>query len=216
MIVGMWMARNVATVQPGASITDAAALMAVKRVRQLPVVARQLEAERLVGIVTATDIYRVFPPDLNPFSPAARDALPSCVTVEAVMNMSPLTTGPEAPIEEVARVMRSRKIGALPVVREATLVGLITESDIFRAFVSLFDLPQGGARVTFDLSKGEDIFGLVAGIAKQRSVRVLGLNLFELDGRPVGVVRVAGREIEAFLDDLWKSKHPVLNVLRTK
>ena len=183
MIVGMWMAHNVATVQPEASITDAAALMAEKRIRRLPVVARKEEAERLVGIVTASDIYRAFPPDLNPFSPAALDALPSRVTVEAVMNMSPLTTEPEAPIEEVARVMRTHKIGALPVVREATLVGLITESDIFRAFVSLFDLPQGGARVTFDLSKGEDLFGLLAGIAKQHGVRVLALNLSEIDGR---------------------------------
>lgn len=216
MIVGMWMARDVTTVQPETSITDAAALMAAKRVRRLPVVARKREAERLVGIVTATDIYRAFPPDLNPFSLAARDAPPSSVMVESVMNISPLTTEPEAPIEEVARVMRTRKIGAMPVVREATLVGLITESDIFRAFVGLFDLPQGGARVTFDLSKGEDIFGLVGGIAKQHSVRVLALNLLELDGRPLGVVRVAGREIEAFLDDLWKSKHSVLNVLRTK
>jgi acetoin utilization protein AcuB len=215
VIVKMWMAHDVVTVLPGTSITDAAALMAAKRVRRLPVVARREQSEHLVGIISSTDLYRVYPSNVNPFSAVAPDAAASHVTVDTVMNTSPLTTTAETPIEDVARVMCTRKIGALPVVHETTLVGLITESDIFRAFVSLFGSSSNSARVTFDLTKGEDIFGIVAGIATRRSVQVMSLNLSELDGRPVCVVRVTGRDVESFLDDLWKSKHPVLNVLRT-
>jgi len=214
MIVGMWMARNLFTVEPETSITEAAALMSARRVRRLPVTKGDKAGAHLVGIVSATDLFRAFPKDLNPFSPVAPDTPPARITVGEVMSTSPITTTPQAPIEEAAREMRERTIGALPVLHDGILAGLITESDIFRAFISLFDSPLGGARVTFDISKGEDAFRLLASIAAQREVRVISLNHSEQDGRRVCVVRVAGRDLDRFLDQLWKSGHPLLNVLR--
>jgi acetoin utilization protein AcuB len=125
-----------------------------------------------------------------------------------------LTTAPETPIEEAARVMKENKIGSLPVLRENKLAGLITESDIFRAFVSFFEPPQRGARITFDISSGEDVFGFISREAARRKLRVLSLISSRQDNLPVCVVRIAGNDVNPLLDDLWNSGHRVINVLR--
>jgi acetoin utilization protein AcuB len=123
-------------------------------------------------------------------------------------------TVPEMPIEEAARLMADRKIGSLPVVREAKLVGLITESDIFRAFVSFFSSPGQGARITFDLSSGEDVFRFISEAATPRKLHVSSVISSVQNGAPVCVVRITGLAIEEFLADLWESGHRVLNVVR--
>jgi acetoin utilization protein AcuB len=215
MIVSMWMTRDLATIEPQTLISDAAALMAVKRVRRLPVVAPHADGPRLVGIVSAKDILHAFPPDVNPFAAAGSDGHPNPVTVAQIMSRHLHTAAPDTPIEEAATLMAQKKIGSLPVVREGKLVGLITESDIFRVFVTFFATPQGGARITFDLSEGsQDVFGFISRTALQRNVRVLSLITSRQESLPVCVVRIAGQAVEAFLDDIWNSGHRVLHVLR--
>lgn len=213
MIVSMWMTRDVVTVGPGTSITDAAALMAARHIRRLPVIKRNPDGP-LVGIVSATDIFHAFPPHVNPFGIMAPDTHQSRVTVADIMRRDPPITTPDAPIEEAARVMRDQKIGALPVVHKGALVGLITDSDIFRAFVGLFEAPGGGVRITFDVSRDEDTLGRLIQVAGRRGVRVVSLIPSQQGDRPVCVVRVTGGAIDDFLDDLRKSGHHVLNVLR--
>ncbi len=214
MIVSMWMTRNVATIGPNASVTEAAALMARKRVRRLPVTETHGSEVRLLGVVSASDILHAFPPDVNPFAVEAPDARQAPQTVGEIMNREIETTTPATPIEEAAAIMRDQKIGALPVLHEGHMVGLITESDIFRAIVSLFSLPGKGARVTFDISRDEDVFSFVGQLARKHGVRVVSLISAEQDNRPECVVRVAGDRVDKFLDDLWASGHVVLNVLR--
>ena len=60
------------------------------------------------------------------------------------------TIKPHTRISDAAALMAEKKIGTAPVVRDSRLVGLITESDIFRVFVSLFTTPPGGAYITFE------------------------------------------------------------------
>ena len=95
------------------------------------------------------------------------------------------TTTPATPIEEAAAIMRDEKIGALPVMYEGHMVGLITESDIFRAIVSLFSLPGKGVRITFDMSRDEDVFGLIGQMAQARHAR--GQPHFHRTGQPPGM-----------------------------
>jgi acetoin utilization protein AcuB len=124
------------------------------------------------------------------------------------------TATPEMPIEEAARLMTENKIGALPVLRDRKLVGLITESDIFRAFVSFFEPPERGARITFDISSGEDVFDFISREGRRRKLRILSLVSSQQDNLPVCVVRIAGNNVDALLEDLWTSGHRVINVLR--
>lgn len=214
MIVSMWMTREIVTIAPERPIADAAELMARHRIRRLLVTTQWAGVPHLVGIVSATDILHAYPPEINPFavipaqSPAGRKA------VHEIMRENPITVEPDTPIEEAAQLMRDRKVGAFPVVREGKLAGIITESDIFRAFASIFASADGGVRITFVIDKREDAFHLVTDIAAKHSVHVLSLITLVEAGRPVCVVRLAGPGIEKMVDDLWKSDHRVVNVLR--
>jgi len=213
MIVRMWMSQDVATIGPDTPIIDAASLMARKGIRRLPVVDLRSKPS-LVGMVSATDIIRAFPNDVNPFAVDVEDTNATPVTAAEIMIRHVPTTTPETPIEEAAALMRDEKVGVLPVLRDERLVGLITESDVFRAFVGLLTSPQGGVRITFDMSQGEDVFGMIAQVALKRGVRVVSLLSSEQDNRPVCVVRLMGAGVDKLLDDLWGSGHLVLNVLR--
>ena len=214
MIVSMWMTRGVVTIGPNESVAEAAALMARKRVRRLPVIEKHGDNERVIGMISASDILHAFPPNVNPFAVEAPVERPGAKTTMEIMNRQIESTTPATPIEEAAAVMRDQKVGALPVMQNGHMVGLITESDIFRAIVGLFSLPGKGARITFDMSDDEDVFGLIGQLARKRNVRVVSLISSVIENRPECVVRVAGDNVDKFLDDIWASGHVVLNVLR--
>jgi acetoin utilization protein AcuB len=213
MIVSMCMTRDLVTVPPSMPVAEAAALMAQKRIRRLPVVEGQGEEAHLVGIVSATDIIRAFPPHVNPFAVEAADYVQTPFSVETIMNRWLQTTTPDTPIEDAAAIMNDQKIGALPVLSGKKLVGIITESDVFRAFVSLFTSNEPATRVTFDVSKGEDVFQLMSEATRKYRVHVESLFRAEQGGRAECVVRLTGN-VDKFVDALWQSGHPVLSVLR--
>lgn len=220
MFVSMWMTPEVLTVHPGDLLTEVASRMARHRIRRFPVVDAQTSV--LVGIISATDILHAFPHDVNPLSTVAIDALATQqrqsrqapLVVMDIMSRYPITTTPEAPIEAAATAMRDRKIGAMPVVRNGTLIGLITESDIFRAFASVFAASADSARITFDISRGEDVFPLIAELIETHGLRLSSFFALQRHARPMCVVQVTGGKIDAMLEDVWKSHHRVVSVIR--
>jgi acetoin utilization protein AcuB len=223
MFVSMWMTRELLTIDPAASLAHIAATMARHRIRRLPVVSPSIDGPRLVGIVTHSDVLHAFPADINPFSANAADSVATLERIHGrarvyaadLMARDPLVTTPDAPIESAARVMRDRKIGALPVVNQHhSLVGLITESDIFRAMVEVFEAPDRAVRITFSLKPGEDVLPLVAEIARRRGMLVSSFMALPRHEPPVCVVQLAGAKIDETLDDVWKSQHRVINVVQ--
>jgi len=188
--------------------------MAKKRIRRLLVAKSNKNGLQLLGIVSASDILHAFPPDVNPFAVEPRLSLEKVVTIQQIMSANPLTVEPDTPIEEAARLMRAQKIGSLPVVRDGSLVGVITQSDIFRVISSFFASPEAGVRITFALEKREDAFGLIAGLIAGHSIHVLSLFTSVQADFPVCVVQLTGHGLDAFLEAMWKSKHRVLNVLQ--
>jgi acetoin utilization protein AcuB len=137
----------------------------------------------------------------------------SSVTAGDLMARDPLATAPDTPIEEAARLMRAHKVGALPVVSNHVLAGIITESDIFRALVEVFDAPDRAVRLTFSLKPGEDVLPLVAEIAQRHDMRVTSFMALPRHEPPVCVVQLSGEKVDAALEDVWKSRHRVLNVV---
>ena len=222
MFVGMWMTRDVITVDPAATLAHIAATMARRKIRRLPVVNATPDGAQLLGIVTHSDVLHAFPPDINPFAAIAADSIVALessgrqarVYAADLMARDPLVTAPDAPIESAAQLMRDRKIGALPVVTDGILVGLITESDIFRAMVEVFEARERAVRITFSLKPGEDILPLVAEIARRRSLRVTSFMALSHHEPPLCVVQLAGAKLEEALDDVWKSQHRVMNVVQ--
>ena len=214
MNVSMWMTRDLVTILPGASATEAAKLMVQKHVRRLLVVEPWPNGPHLLGIISEKDVIHAFPPHVNPFAIEGPDAQVTRTTVAEIMTANPQSVSPETPLEEAAVLMCDLKIGSLPVLREKTLAGIITESDIFRAFASLFGTDEKGARITFDATQGEDVFELMGKLAKRHKLKVSSLIWTRHDELPVCVMRVVGNGVDQMLDELWNSGHPVVNVIR--
>ena len=130
------------------------------------------------------------------------------------MKLSPLTISQDVPLEEAAALMRDKKIGALPVVRDKELVGIITESDIFRAFVAIFSASEASTGITFEIQRSEDAFTLVADLAKGFSVQVLNLFTATQEDVRICAVRLAGRDVDKMAEAIWNSNHRVLTIAR--
>ncbi len=124
-----WMNENAIVVSPDASLADAYSLMVENEVRRLPVVDREL-----IGIITYSDILRHVPVSAEEVDEATRVLLTQR-TVREVMTYSPMTINPSATIQEAAERMLEYQVSGLPVVRNGKVVGMITESDIFRLVV---------------------------------------------------------------------------------
>lgn len=124
-----WMNENAIVVSPDASLADAYTLMVENEVRRLPVVDREL-----IGIITYSDILRHVPVSAEEVDEATRVLLTQR-TVREVMTYSPMTINPSATIQEAAERMLEYQVSGLPVVRNGKVVGMITESDIFRLVV---------------------------------------------------------------------------------
>jgi acetoin utilization protein AcuB len=214
MIVRMWMTPKVISISPDEHLGQAAALMSQHEIRRLPVVTpAQGGRGRLVGMLSHGDVLQAAPAGVNPFSIGGPAAMPPDVLVGQVMRSPVITTNPDAPIEQVAELMRTSKIGALPVLEHERVVGLVTESDIFRAFVSLFSVPGELARITFDVSLCDDPFALVSAIAGRHDVHLHGMMSSVIEGRPVYVLWVAGPGVNGLQRELWSGGHVVLSIL---
>ncbi len=127
-LVRNWMAKELTTVEPETEVIEAYQLMIADQIRRLPVVA----SNGLVGIVTLSDLYRVF--DLLGNKEQVLSQELQEMTVGEVMAPDPVTISEDATIGEAAQKMLENKISGLPVLdpESVNLVGLITESDIFR------------------------------------------------------------------------------------
>ena len=118
------MTRAVVTIRRDTTATTAWALMKVRRFRHLPVVD---DSGRIVGIVSDRDLAHV------PFTePRAGQAVPTGVPVERIMTAVVISVRPDDDIAEAARLMWEHKIGALPVVEDGRLVGILSEMDLLR------------------------------------------------------------------------------------
>jgi len=131
MRVKEWMSASPTATGPKTSVSEAREVMRRKVIRHLLVT----EGERLVGIVTDRDIRLNLPSPATSLSVWEINYLLTKLTVGDVMTKFVITVEPGRPIEEAARLMLEHRIGALPVVEDGLLVGILTETDLLRAFV---------------------------------------------------------------------------------
>ena len=135
-----WMTPDPVTIDPHTILPEASRLMKECNIRRLPVV----EKGQLVGIVTLGDIREAAPAAATALSIYELTYTLARMTVDAIMTRDPFTVSPDTSIEAAARLMLDRRIGGLPVVADGRLVGIITESDIFRLLIM-----EGEPRATF-------------------------------------------------------------------
>lgn len=124
------MTQEVVTVGPSQMLSDVVEAMRRRKIRHLPVI----ESGKLVGIVTDRDVKRalpsVFSGDQDEY-----DRVLNETPVDKVMTRDPYTVGPRDEIKDALKVMIERKIGAVPVVSNGALIGIVTDIDYLKAFL---------------------------------------------------------------------------------
>lgn len=159
MFVGERMSRPVISVSPDTPINDALAMFKKEHIRRAPV----MKDGKLVGIVSERDLLNASPSSATTLSVWEMNYLISKVKVKNVMTKKVITVSRDTPIEEAARIMADKKIGGLPVVDGERVVGMITETDLFKVFLELMGARDKGVRVTATI---EDKPGELAKITK--------------------------------------------------
>lgn len=134
----------VITVHPELSIQEALKRMREEHIRRFPVVDKR---GRLVGIVSERDLLHAAPSAATSLSIWEVNYLVSRITVEKVMTRKVITITEDTPLEEAARIMADHKIGGLPVVRDGEVVGIITETDLFKIFLEMLGAREPGIRL---------------------------------------------------------------------
>ena len=210
MIVGMYMKRDVEVISPTASLVEGIKKMSTRNIRRLVVT----QGSTIFGIVTYRDIVEAFPPHINPFSVLGVEQITVSGTIGSIMKQVVVTIDEREPIEYAAQLMTRHHIGCLPVTQNRLLAGIITESDIFRAFSELLAERDGAVRITFDLTDREKVLTFLEDAAQALDLELLSFLTFHENNRRLAVARVQGAKVDKLIDKLWESGHSVVNVLR--
>ena len=121
------------TITKKATIQEAIGVMKTNSIRHLPVVTR---GKRFVGLVTLADLKQGLIPSMV-----------AGVTLTDLMVKDTITVSPDSDIEIAARLIYEHKIGGLPVLKKNTLVGIITETDMLRAFIDMMGILTASSRI---------------------------------------------------------------------
>ncbi len=182
MLVKDCMTRHPIMVPPTTLATEAEAMMAENNVRHMPVVG---DGKKLLGLITRERLA------LKP------DALASLDVWEITRYMADLkikqlmlkaddvyTIEPDKTVERAARTLAEHKIGALPVIEENVVVGIITEIDLLRSFQEMLGLPAEGVRVTIRASEKEGEFAKMTTKVAEQGWPIMGMGTFPSPRRP--------------------------------
>jgi len=176
--------------------------------RRLPVV----KDGRLVGIVTDRDLKEATPSKATSLSVYELNYLLSKLSLKDVMRAPVITIGPDEPIEQAALTMESHRVSGLPVVDRAAVgrgaddhgavIGLLTITDLLRAFVDVLGLREGGRRVHVEMPDEPGSLAKAAAAAPPSNVvAVVTAGMRESRQRSL-VFRVVGEQADAFADRL--------------
>lgn len=167
------------TVTPDMPFQDALKLMREKGFRRLPVVNRSGE---LVGIISERDLLYATPSPASSLSVWELNYLLSQLQVREIMTKHVITTTMDTPIEDAAEVMATRKIGGMPVVDEHNRVlGVITETNIFKALVEMMAMHKSGVRLTLDMPERMGVLGELGTTIAELGGNIMGVGVYDSD-----------------------------------
>lgn len=145
MLVGDRMSKPVITIHPETSMKDALELMEREHVHRLPVVDKK---GKLVGIISERELYKEYPSEATTLSVWELNYLLKEITIEKLMTRDVTTVTEDTPLEEAARIMVDKDFSGIPVVRDDKVVGMITETDLFKIFLEMLGARNPGVRLT--------------------------------------------------------------------
>lgn len=213
MFVRNYMAENPITITRSTTVADALDLMRRHNFRRLPV----LEAGELIGIVTDRDLREISPSpatslsifELNYLLAKAKvgDFIPKKKQVHVV--------DADAYIEEAALLMREHKVGALPVVSQGELVGIITETNIFDALIEIMGITEEGYRISLEAQDQQGVLANISQVVATTGTNISRVAVFrdEDEGPKAKVVlRIASGDGQEVVQKLEEHGYRILEV----
>ena len=165
------MRKSPVTVSRSDTLDHALKTLETWRIRHLPVV----EGDRVVGIVSDRDLKKAAPSPFDRETVEEFLRLTCAVTVKEVMSKEVVTTSPHAPIEEAASLLFRKRIGALPVVQEGRLVGIITETDVLGVLTEMMGATQTASRIEIEIPASPGSLAEVIRIVEGQQVEIASL-----------------------------------------
>jgi acetoin utilization protein AcuB len=203
MFVKLWMTSNVFTVNSSQPIVEVEQMMRENRIRQVPV----LDNGKLVGIISREDLFRAMPSIFDPsISPETFDQA-GRIEAASVMTRFPMTVEPSTPLEQAALLMRTHKFGSLPVMQGEELVGIITETNIFDAFLEVLGAKKPGARIELKIDHKPASFYAMLQLFKKCEMTILGMTVYSdfSEEHQLVTLKVQGEKMDMLIDALWDS-----------
>ncbi|HRW46188.1 MAG: CBS and ACT domain-containing protein [Caldilinea sp.] len=192
MLVRERMTSPAVSVTPETPFQDALKLMRDKKFRRLPVVDA---TGKVVGIVSERDMLHASPSPATSLSVWEVNYLLWKLKVSDIMTHNVVTINQDVPVEDAANIMVSRKIGGLPVVDDkGVITGVITETDIFKAFVEILGGGEHGLRLTVQVPTGSGTLAKLSSKITELGGLILSVGTMdrESDGKRELIVKVQG------------------------
>jgi acetoin utilization protein AcuB len=214
MLVREWMAADVLTVDENTSMMKALHLMKENNIRRLPVTARG----SLVGIISDRDLKEASPSKATTLDVHELYYLLAEIKVKEIMTKNPFTIQQDETVERAAVIMLEHKVSGLPVLnKKGDLVGLITQSDVFRAFVNITGIYKGGVQFAFSLDDKPGSIKEVADTIREfggRMVSILSSTDMVVEGTRNVYIRVRGMEPDNLkkMEETLRQKFKVIYV----
>jgi len=211
MYVKSKMTSNPYTISPDATIAEALELMRDKGIRKLPVV----KGGELVGIVTEREMLEVSPSKATTLSVFEVNYLLGKTKVSQAMTKDLNTISADALLEEAALLMRDNDISTLPVLDGEKLCGIITETDIFNAFIELMGFGDIGARIAVVVQDSPGILADIAQVIKEFGVNITHIAVYRGEsGYSDVVIRVNTQNTDEMVSALENHGYKVISVLK--
>jgi acetoin utilization protein AcuB len=204
MFVKLWMTSSPITIRQEQTVAEAYGCMQEKCIRRIPVVGND---DELVGIVSRQDIVNAMPSIVDGSTAGSSAFIAQSTKIQDIMTRMPMWVAPTTSLESVAKSMRQHKIGGMPVVEKGRLVGIITESDIFSAFMEVLGAGEDGARIEIIIGKkSSDLYNIVD-IFQRYDMDLQAITVHRGFGgnQRLVTIRVRGDELEDMLDVLRQS-----------
>ncbi len=201
MLVKERMTPNPITVTVDTSMHEALRLMRERKVRRFPVLDK---AGKLVGMVSEKDLLYASPSPATTLSVFEVNYLIAQVKVGQVMSRELITICDDCLLEEAARIMVDNKVSGLPVLHNGRLVGIITETDLFRIFLELLGARERGLRLTLSVSCQKGMLAKLTGTVATLGGDIIALGTFagEQPGRGLLTLKVRDVNAQVLLDAL--------------
>ncbi len=212
MFVSKRMTPNPVTIPPTMTVSDATNLMKSNKFRRVPVV----DNGKLVGIVTDRDLRAVAPSPATSLSVFEINHLLAKMLVREIMKSPVITINVGATVEEAALVMYNHKIGGLVVVDyHGAVVGIITETDIFKCLVDVMGLTEGRTRLTLEFQDKIGVLADISAVFKELGINILSMATYNTDdGSAEMVIRADVKDVKPLVDRLAAIGYPVTHVVQ--